>query len=53
MRRLGHSTPAAAMLYQHAADDRDAAIAAALSEFHEAKVVTLRPRRGARKGGAA
>jgi integrase len=50
MRRLGHSTPDAAMRYQHAADDRDAAIAAALSEFHQAKVVTLRPRRGARKG---
>jgi integrase len=49
MRRLGHSTPSAAMLYQHAADDRDAAIAAALSEFHVAKVVTLRPGRGARK----
>jgi integrase len=50
MRRLGHSTPDAAMLYQHAADDRDAAIAAALSEFHAAKVVTLRPRRSKRKG---
>ena len=49
MRRLGHSTPDAAMLYQHAADDRDAAIAAALSDFHAAKVVTLRPRRSARK----
>jgi integrase len=45
MRRLGHSTAAAAMRYQHAADDRDAAIADALSEFHGAKVVTLRPRR--------
>ncbi len=45
MRRLGHSSPAAARRYQHAADDRDAAIAAALSEFHAAKVVTLRPRR--------
>lgn len=45
MRRLGHSTPAAAMRYQHAADDRDAAIAAALSEFHVGKVVTLRPRK--------
>jgi integrase len=44
MRRLGHSSPAAAMRYQHAADDRDAAIAAALSELHQAKVVTLRPR---------
>ncbi len=30
MRRLGHSTPAAALLYQHAADDRDAEIARAL-----------------------
>ena len=45
MRRLGHSTPGAAMRYQHAADDRDAAIAEALSGFHQAKVVTLRPRR--------
>ena len=52
MRRLGHSTPDAAMLYQHAADDRDAAIAAALSEFHAAKVVTLRPRRGGKRKGA-
>jgi integrase len=50
MRRLGHSTPGAAMRYQHAADDRDAAIAAALSEFHQAKAVTLRPRRSAPKG---
>jgi integrase len=53
MRRLGHSTPSAAMRYQHAADDRDAAIAAALSEFHAAKVVTLRPKPDARKDGAA
>ncbi|GAB3313712.1 site-specific integrase [Geodermatophilus aquaeductus] len=30
MRRLGHSSPAAALLYQHAADDRDAEIARAL-----------------------
>ena len=37
------------MRYQHAADDRDRAIAAALSEFHGAKVVTLRPGRSARK----
>ena len=33
MARLGHSTPAAAMRYQHAARDRDRAIAAALSEL--------------------
>ncbi len=45
MRRLGHSTPDAAMLYQHATDDRDAAIAAALSEFFDAQVVTLHPKR--------
>jgi integrase len=43
MRRLGHSTSVAAMRYQHATSDRDAAIAAALSEFHTAKVVALRP----------
>jgi integrase len=45
MHRLGHSTASAAMRYQHATADRDAAIAAALSEFHQAKAVTLRPRR--------
>ncbi len=47
MHRLGHSTPVAAMRYQHAAADRDEAIAAALTEFHEADVVQLRPRRKA------
>ena len=52
MRRLGHSTPGAAMRYQHATDDRDAAIAEALSEFHQAKTVTLRPRRGGKRKGA-
>lgn len=30
MRRFGHSSPAAALVYQHAADDRDAEIARAL-----------------------
>jgi integrase len=50
MRRLGHSSPAAAMRYQHAADDRDQAIAEALSEFAGANVVALRPRR---KSGTA
>ena len=42
MHRLGHSTPGAATRYQHAASDRDKAIAAALSDFHEADVVELR-----------
>lgn len=35
MARLGHSTPGAAMRYQHAAQDRDKAIAAALSQLAE------------------
>lgn len=33
MARLGHSTPAAALIYQHASQDRDSAIATALSQF--------------------
>lgn len=44
MVRLGHSTPSAAMRYQHAAADRDQAIAEALSGFARAKVVPLRKR---------
>jgi integrase len=44
MHRLGHSTAQAAMRYQHATADRDRAIAEALSGFHQAKVVTLRPK---------
>lgn len=43
MARLGHSTPQAAMRYQHAAADRDAAIASALSDIAAAKAVPLRP----------
>jgi integrase len=42
MQRLGHSTPAAALRYQHAVADRDRAIAEALSGFASAKVVPLR-----------
>jgi len=42
MSRLGHSTPSAALRYQHAVADRDRAIAEALSGFAEAKVVPLR-----------
>jgi integrase len=42
MSRLGHSTPAAALRYQHAASDRDQAIAEALSGFADAKVIPLR-----------
>jgi integrase len=39
MARLGHSTPAAAMRYQHAAQGRDQVIAAALSALATAKPV--------------
>lgn len=48
MGRLGHSTPAAALRYQHAAADRDRAIAEALSGFATDNVVPLR-----RVGGGA
>ena len=40
MARLGHSTPAAAMRYQHAAAERDKVIAAALSKLATAGQVT-------------
>lgn len=43
MARLGHSTPAAALRYQHAAADRDRAIAEALSGFASSRSVSLRP----------
>ena len=48
MNRMGHSTPAAALRYQHAAADRDKAIALALSGFATDNVVPLR-----RVGGVA
>lgn len=38
MGRLGHSTPGAALIYQHAAQGRDAQIAAALSRIAEGEV---------------
>jgi integrase len=43
MARIGHSTPNAAMLYQHATSERDHAIAAALSDHATGNVVELRP----------
>lgn len=46
MARLGHSTPAAAMRYQHAAADRDRAIAEALSGFAGSTVVPLQRVKG-------
>lgn len=45
MSRLGHSTPAAAMRYQHAAADRDRVIADALSALVTGDVVKLPNRR--------
>jgi integrase len=42
MARLGHSTPAAAMRYQHAAQDRDRAIAEALSKLATDNVTPIR-----------
>lgn len=51
MARLGHTTPAAAMRYQHAAADRDKAIAAALSDLATGtNVVPLKPRRRTASG---
>jgi integrase len=41
MARLGHSTPGAALRYQHASQDRDGEIAAALSELVTGKVVPI------------
>ena len=40
MSRLGHSTPAAAMRYQHAAEGRDQAVAGALSQLAMESVPT-------------
>jgi hypothetical protein len=37
MRRMGHSTVRAALIYQHATDDRDQAIANALNALIEAE----------------
>jgi hypothetical protein len=45
MSRLGHSTPGAAMRYQHAAQDRDKVIAEALSKLANGTVTPIRKRR--------
>jgi integrase len=41
MARLGHSTPGAALRYQHAAQDRDRVIAAALSQLATGNVTPI------------
>ncbi len=45
MSRMGHASPRAALIYQHATKDRDAAIAAALSKL----IVKGAPKPGSRK----
>ena len=45
MVRIGHSTPAMALRYQHAVEGRDQQIAAALSGFAQGKVIALNARR--------
>ena len=42
MHRMGHASPAAALRYQHATRDRDAAIAAALGELIALPQATVR-----------
>jgi hypothetical protein len=49
MARLGHSSPGAALRYQHAAADRDRVIAQALSKLAEGSVTPITKQR--RKGG--
>ncbi|MDQ3342996.1 MAG: site-specific integrase [Actinomycetota bacterium] len=52
MHRLGHSSPAAALIYQHASTGRDSEIARALDALvTDPKVVALRPRRKSTRTG--
>jgi integrase len=47
MRRAGHASPRAALIYQHATEDRDRILAHALSELHaKAKVVPINNHKG-------
>jgi integrase len=52
MARLGHSTPGAALRYQHAAQDRDRVIAAALSQLVTGNVINVRAGKRQRVAGA-
>ncbi len=50
MHRAGHASPAAALRYQHATEDRDRVLADALSALAEpTRVVPIRGAKGARK----
>ena len=44
MSRMGHSSPRAALIYQHATQDRDAEIAASLSAVIEGTVLSRNSR---------
>ena len=44
MARMGHSSPRAALIYQHATADRDRAVAVAMSGFAAAAVAGVAPR---------
>jgi len=47
MARMGHASPRAALIYQHATSDRDQAIASALSNLAaEAELTRIVPRDG-------
>jgi integrase len=51
MARMGHSSMRAALIYQHATKDRDAAIAAALSDMVAGPAVELPPATAVKIGG--
>jgi integrase len=54
MARMGHASPRAALIYQHATRDRDQAIAAALGELMQpAPLTDLQQRRSGGSGDAA
>jgi hypothetical protein len=44
MRRMGHASPAVALRYQHATEDRDQTLARALSKMTEPAEVVELPR---------
>ncbi len=52
MARMGHSSPRAALIYQHAAADRDRAVAEAMSWLVPSTAVGVGPTRSRRRHGA-
>jgi hypothetical protein len=51
MARLGHATPRAALIYQHATEDRDRAIAVALETLIQSASVTPIDRQSSARSG--